>query len=81
MLGNKVWSMYGPHTEDAFGHLGFSNIVGWADPARGLSAALLTSGKPVVGPHLLDLWKVLRTIATVAPRDRLATSPVAVPAR
>lgn len=75
MLENRVWSLYGPHTEHAFGHLGFSNVLGWADPARGLSGALLTSGKAVVGPHLLPLWQVMRRIASVTPRDRLDTSP------
>lgn len=77
MLGNEVWSLYGPHTEHAFGHLGFSNVLGWADPARGLSGALLTSGKAVVGPHLIPLWQVMRRIASVTPRDRLDTSPIA----
>lgn len=76
MLGAKYLSLYGPNTHHAFGHLGFTNIIGWADPERRLSGALLTSGKPVVGPHLYDFWDVMRTIGNAAPRDGLATSPV-----
>ena len=71
MLGARVISLYGPHTHHAFGHLGFTNIVGWADPERRLSGALLTSGKPVLGPHLLAIYDVMRTIASATPRDGL----------
>lgn len=78
MLGAKYLSLYGPHTHHAFGHLGFTNIVGWADPERRLSGALLTSGKPIVGPHLYAFWDVMRTIHRSAPRDGLATSPLTV---
>ena len=52
MLGAQLLSLYGPDTEHAFGHLGFTNIIGWADPERALSAALITSGKPVFYPEL-----------------------------
>lgn len=69
MLGARTFSLYGPGTERAFGHLGFTNIITWADPERRLSGALLTSGKPVLGPHLYDLWNVMRTIAEVCPQD------------
>ena len=71
MLGARVLSLYGPHTHFAFGHLGFTNIVGWADPERRVSGALLTSGKPVLGPHLVAIYDVMRTIASVTPRDGL----------
>lgn len=71
MLGARVLSLFGPHTHHAFGHLGFTNIVGWADPERRLSGALLTSGKPVLGPHLLAIYDVMRRIASVTPRDGL----------
>ena len=39
MLGAKVISLYGRDTDLAFGHLGLINIMGWADPERGISAA------------------------------------------
>ena len=57
MLGG-VMSLFGPATRRAYGHLGFMNILGWADPARQLSGALLVTGKAVLGPHLLP-WAAL----------------------
>jgi CubicO group peptidase (beta-lactamase class C family) len=67
MLGARLLSIFGPNTEQAFGHLGFTNIIGWADPQRALSAALITSGKPVLYPELPDLWSVMRRIGSEAP--------------
>jgi CubicO group peptidase (beta-lactamase class C family) len=69
MLGAKTFSLYGPNTTTAFGHLGFTNIIGWADPERRVSGALLTSGKPIVAHHLYDLWDVMRQITHAAPAD------------
>ena len=63
MLGGPKISLFGPRTPNAFGHLGFINVLCWADPDRELSAALLTSGKPFVGRHLLALTDVLRAIS------------------
>lgn len=68
MLGADVLSLYGPDTEHAFGHLGFTNIIGWADPDRALAGALITSGKPVFYPELPDLWSVMRGIGRAAPK-------------
>lgn len=68
MLGARAISIFGPDTEQAFGHLGFTNIIGWADPERALSAALITSGKPVLYPELGDFWNLMRTIGNVAPK-------------
>lgn len=65
MLGGKRLSLYGADTERAFGHLGFTNVVAWADPAREISAALLTSGKPFVTPGQVRWLNVARTIARV----------------
>lgn len=65
MLGARRLSLYGADTERAFGHLGFTNVVAWADPARELSAALLTSGKPFVTPGQVRWLNVARTIARV----------------
>ncbi len=67
MLGDEIFSPFGPHTPQAFGHYGFINVIGWADPQRKLSAALLTSGKPFLGPHLLSLWRLLTAIARACP--------------
>ena len=38
-------SKFGPHTESHFGRSGLTTQYGWADPARALSGAILTSGK------------------------------------
>jgi CubicO group peptidase (beta-lactamase class C family) len=62
MLGAEVLSLFGPDTEQAFGHLGYTNTIGWADPARGVSAALVTSGKPIIYPELPDVWALLRRV-------------------
>ena len=66
MLGGKVLSLYGPNTTKAFGHLGWINIIGWADPERALSAALITTGKSVLYPELIRFWEVTRRIGIEA---------------
>jgi CubicO group peptidase (beta-lactamase class C family) len=68
MLGAKVVSLYGLDTDLAFGHLGLINIVGWADPERGVSAALLTSGKAIIYPDIFRFWSVMDTIAQQIPK-------------
>jgi CubicO group peptidase (beta-lactamase class C family) len=68
MLGAKTLSLYGPDTDEAFGHLGFTNVSMWADPRRELAVGLITSGKPVVGPHLDALWRLFRRIGVEAPK-------------
>ena len=40
MLGANLVSLYGRDTDEAFGHLGLINIMGWADPERGVSVGL-----------------------------------------
>lgn len=62
MLGGRVLSLYGLNTPQAYGHLGFLNIVCWADPQRDISVALLTTGKIGAGPHLPAFFKLLNTI-------------------
>jgi len=63
MLGSSPYSLYGPWTSRAFGHLGFSNILGWADPDRDISCGLLLTGKVTLGPHLRPFFALLNTIA------------------
>ena len=67
MLGHNPVGLFGPKTGQAFGHLGFSNILCWADPQRDISVSLLTTGKSVLGTHLPALAKVLYTISTQCP--------------
>jgi CubicO group peptidase (beta-lactamase class C family) len=78
MLGAKRLSLYGPDTELAFGHLGFTNIFGWADPERALAGGLITSGKPVLYPEIADLWGLMRTIGRQTPKA--ARSPLGLDA-
>ena len=68
MLGGPTISPFGPDTSRAYGHLGFINIHVWADPARELSCALLTTGKPFLSTHLPPLLQLLRTMSSAIPR-------------
>lgn len=70
MLGSPFASVFGPATPHAFGHYGFINVLGWADPDRALSVGLLTSGKPFLGPHLWHLYALLRALARIGPTPR-----------
>lgn len=67
MLGGKVLSLYGPNTTKAFGHLGWINIIGWADPERALSVGLITTGKSVVYPEVVRFWEIGHRIGLEAP--------------
>ena len=68
MLGAKVLSLYGLDTDLAFGHLGLINIMGWADPERGISAGLITSGKAIVYPELPRFYALMQRIASEVPK-------------
>jgi CubicO group peptidase (beta-lactamase class C family) len=63
MLGLNPAGLYGPMTGSAFGHLGFMSILGWADPERDISCGLLTTGKAILGTHLIALAKLLTAIS------------------
>lgn len=67
MLGNSPIGLFGPMTRRAYGHLGLSNIFCWADPERDTSVALLTTGKPLVGPHIAALGKLLAATSFQCP--------------
>jgi CubicO group peptidase (beta-lactamase class C family) len=75
MLGAKVISLYGLDTDLAFGHLGLINIIGWADPERGISVGLITSGKPIVYPEIYRFYGVPQTIASEVPKVPAAQRP------
>lgn len=75
MLGAEWFSLFGPFTPQAFGHVGFTNVLVWADPERELSAALLTSGKPVVYAEFAWLFEILRRIGVACPRTRPGALP------
>ncbi len=68
MLGDSPIGLFGPDTPRAFGHLGFTNIFGWADPDRDIAVALLTSGKPFLSLHAIRLLQFLFGINQAFPR-------------
>jgi CubicO group peptidase (beta-lactamase class C family) len=63
MLGSDRFSLYGPRTPHAFGHIGFTTVAAWADPDRDISVGLMTTGKPFITPGQLHWINVARTIA------------------
>ena len=69
MLGGDRFSPYGPRTPNAFGHIGFTNVLAYADPDRALSVGLMTSGKPFITPGQITWLNVARTIAKRCPAD------------
>ena len=68
MLGAQVISLLGRDTDHAFGHLGLINIMGWADPERGISAALITSGKAILYPEVHRFYGVMQRISADLPK-------------
>jgi CubicO group peptidase (beta-lactamase class C family) len=75
MLGAKVLSLYGRDTDLAFGHLGLINIMGWADPERGVSVGLVNSGKAIIYPDVYRFLGVMQTIASEVPKLDPADRP------
>ncbi len=72
MLGGEHLSFYGPGTPAAFGHLGFTNVLIYADPERELAVAFLNNGKPFITGELLLWQNVMWTIAGRLPRRAVA---------
>ncbi|WP_454198464.1 serine hydrolase domain-containing protein [Nocardia sp. Marseille-Q1738] len=68
MLGGRVVSLFGPDTTRAFGHLGFTNNVAWADPERALTCAVLTSGKPMLYPEVIRWIGLLYGVTSLTPK-------------
>ncbi|MEU4596590.1 serine hydrolase [Nocardia sp. NPDC023988] len=66
-------SKFGPDTAHHFGRSGLTTQYGWADPDRGLSGAILTSGKASTDtdrPWRL-VAQVSKTLRPLAPTERL----------
>jgi CubicO group peptidase (beta-lactamase class C family) len=72
MLGG--FGFYGPDTAHAFGHLGFINILAWADPERQVAVALTNSGKPFFFPEVYFLYDIMRQIGRACPKTTARTS-------
>ncbi len=70
VLGEKPFGLYGANCPNAFGHLGFLNIICWADPDRDISVSLLNTGKTVAPDSLLTVARVLGSISRNCPRVR-----------
>lgn len=68
MLGAKPFGLFGFNTPNAFGHLGYTCIVCWADPDRDISVSLLTTGKFLIGSGLPAVLKLVSTISQQCPR-------------
>jgi CubicO group peptidase (beta-lactamase class C family) len=68
ILGAKLLSLYGRDTQHAFGHLGFTTMLGWADPERALSVALMTNGKPSVYPEMGRFYALTQKITSSMPK-------------
>lgn len=69
MLGSKTVGLLGRDNEQAFGHVGLSNVFVWADPERAISVALLTTGKGALGPHVAPLVRWLYEMGRVFTRE------------
>jgi CubicO group peptidase (beta-lactamase class C family) len=69
MLGTEPVGLYGIRCGKAFGHVGLSNILAWADPERDIAVALLNSGKPFVAVETYHWLNIVRLISARIPRD------------
>ena len=67
MLGSGHSSRTGGIARRPSATVGMSNLFTWADRDRELVVANLTTGKPVIGPHLVPLVKLLTGINQVFP--------------
>jgi CubicO group peptidase (beta-lactamase class C family) len=68
MLGARLLSLYGRDTQHAFGHLGFTNMLAWADPERGTAVAIMTNGKPLLYPDLPRFYNLTQRITSETPK-------------
>lgn len=68
MLGSRRFGPFGRDAAAAFGHTGLTEIAVWADPSRGLSAAVVSSGKPGRHPESGRYPALLDRINAEVPR-------------
>ena len=68
MRGGTAFSLFGLNTPGAFGHLGFTNVVVWADPDRDLAVSFLNTGKPMLAPGMVQWYRVLQRLSAEVPR-------------
>ena len=68
MLGSQRFGPFGRDAAAAFGHTGLTNIAIGTDPARGLAAGLVSSGKPGRHPESGRYTALLNRITALIPR-------------
>lgn len=68
MLGARLLSLYGRDTQHAFGHLGFTNMLAWADPERAISVAVLNNGKPIIYPEVYRFLGTMQRVTSEMPK-------------
>jgi CubicO group peptidase (beta-lactamase class C family) len=78
MLGDAPFGVWGPNSRQAFGHLGLINNFAWADPQREVSAALRTSGLPIIAHHIPALVNVMCGIGNTFPVTDSEPTPFAL---
>ena len=66
--GERLLGLYGLNCAEAYGHLGFINIICWADPARDISVALLNTGKSMAVDGVTRLAQLVGAISKHCPR-------------
>lgn len=66
-LGEPKLSLYGIGTPHAYGHMGFINIAAWADPQRGVSCTLLTTGKSLAFSAMRRFLQFTNTVSRECP--------------
>lgn len=70
MKGGNRFSLFGLRTRRAFGHLGFSNVLVYADPDRALVVVLITTGKPLLAWGMVPWVTLVQKLAFRVPRVR-----------
>jgi CubicO group peptidase (beta-lactamase class C family) len=68
MLGAQLLSLYGRDTQHAFGHLGFTNMLAWADPERATAVCVMTNGKPLLYPDVPRFYNLMQRITSETPK-------------
>lgn len=67
MMGGNRFSLFGLGTRGAFGHLGLSAVVVYADPRRKLAVSFLNTGKTMAAPGMVQwAWCVQRILQAAA---------------
>ena len=62
MLGHGGVGLYGLNRYSTFGHLGLSSTLTWARPDTGSVVCLVTTGKPVLGPHIPEMLSMFSAL-------------------